>query len=321
MKLHRWFFSLLALGALATAANAAIIPTSKGIGADAEVRDHQPTTNLGASTELASRIVDNFPVGHATDGTDRFSAMYLKFDITGQTAIPNQETSVRLTVRNNNLGPNRLQDTTPPGNNTAFRTGIAFYGLDRDDPGNNWAENTITYITAPGMANGGDFNNGTKDFDFVDPDGAGPLRAPLSALGVVLLPAIGTQNHLAVGAEVLFSSTALNTFVTQSLNAGKTSVTIVAAVVHDGKVPVNDWKNFNYLFNPKEIQTLQADTNYDADTTDPNNALGSPWSAASNATDANGFSPFSPQLIIVPEPSSLALIGLATLAAVRRRRS
>jgi hypothetical protein len=325
MKVHRLGISLLALGAviaLAPAATAAIIATSKGIGADAEVRDHQPTTNFGASTELATRIVDNHPLGGASDGSDRFSAMYMKFDITGQTALPNQTTSVRMTYRNDNLGANRLTDTTPPGTNTAFRTGIAFYGLDRDDPGNSWDESTITYINAPGMANGGDFNNGTKDLDFLDPDGAGPLRAPLTPLGVTLFPALGTQNRLPTGGELLFSNTNLNNFVTQSLNAGKTSVTIVAAIVHDGKVPVNDWKNFNYLFNPKEQLTINTDAAYDADTTDPNNPLGSPWGGASNAADANGFSPFSPQLIVVPEPSALALagLGLAALARVRRRR-
>ena len=69
---------------LAPAASAVVIATSKGAGADAEVRDHQPATNLGASTELATRILDNFPAG-ASDVNDRFSAMYMKFDITGQT--------------------------------------------------------------------------------------------------------------------------------------------------------------------------------------------------------------------------------------------
>jgi hypothetical protein len=323
MKLHRVCFAILALGvvtAYAVQVSAAVIATSKGIGADAEVRDHQPTTNLGASTELASRIVDNFPFGHANDGNDRFSAMYLKFDITGQTALPNQKTSVRLTYRNTNLTPNRVHDTTPPGDNFDFRTGIAFYGLDRDDPGNNWSEATITYLTAPGLAAGGDFDNGTKDLDFVDPDGAGPLRAPLTPLGVRLFPVVPPQNRLPVGGELIFSSNALNDFVTQSLNAGKTSVTIVAAIAHDGKIPINDWKNFNYLFNPKEQVTLTADTAYDADTTDPNNTLGSPFSAASNAADANGFSPFSPQLILVPEPSSLVLLGLAAAAMACGRR-
>jgi hypothetical protein len=100
-------------------------------------------------------------------------------------------------------------------------------------------------------------------------------------------------------------------------------VTIVAAILHDGKVPVNDWKNFNYLFNPKEQTTLLTDTGYDSDTTDPNNPLGSPHSGASNATDANGFSPFSPQLILVPEPAGFALLvmgGMGALLARRRTR-
>ncbi len=289
---------LLAFILPAAAAPAAVIATSKGIGADAEVRDHQPTTNFGASTELATRIVDNFPLGHANDGTDRFSAMYLKFDITGQAVLPSQITSLRLTYRNNTFGANRVEDTTPPGDNTGYRTGLAFYGLDRDDPGNNWSESAITYLNAPGMAGGGDLNNGTKDFDFVDPDGAGPLRAPLTPLGVAIFPEVEPQNHLPVGGALLFSNTALNTFVTNSLNAGKTSVTIVAAVVHDGKVPVTDWKNFSYLFNPKEQTTLNADVNYDSNINDPDNPLGSPWSGASNVADASGFSPFSPQLII-----------------------
>ena len=101
---------------LAPAASAVVIATSKGAGADAEVRDHQPATNLGASTELATRILDNFPAG-ASDVNDRFSAMYMKFDITGQFDVPNQATSVRLTYRNSNLTPNRVHDPTPPGNN------------------------------------------------------------------------------------------------------------------------------------------------------------------------------------------------------------
>jgi hypothetical protein len=77
-------------------------------------------------------------------------------------------------------------------------------------------------------------------------------------------------------------------------------VTIVAGIVHDGKIPITDWRNFNYLFNSKEQTTLTIDVGYDSDTTNPNNPLGSPWSAASNAEDASGFSPFSPQLIFAP---------------------
>jgi hypothetical protein len=286
---------------LAPVAPAIVIATSKGSGADAEVRDHQPATNFGASTELATRILDNFPSG-GSDGNDRFSAMYMKFDLTGQTAFSNQTTAVRLTYRNSNFTPNRVHDTTPPGNNMDFRTGLAFYGLDRDHAGNNWSEATITYSNAPGIAS--DDNNGTKDYDFVDPDGGGPLRAPLTPLGIALFAQVPPQNRLPVGGALVFTSDALNNFLVTSLNAGKTTVTIVAGIVHDGKVPITDWKNFNYAFNPKEQTTLNTDVGYDYDTTNPSNPLGSPWSAASNAENAAGFSAFSPQLIFSDRPAT-----------------
>ena len=311
-------FPAIAVIAPASQVGAAVIPTSFGVGADAEVRDHQPTSNLGLGNELASRIVDNYPTGHVNDSSDRFSAIYLKFDLTGSTLGEGGTTAVRLTWRNTNVTPNRTQDTATP--NPDFRTGLAFYGLDRDHPGNAWEEGTLTYANAPGLVSDGD--NGTKDYDFVDPDGAGSARAPLTALGVGLFPLVPPQNHQPVGGEILFSSANLNAFIQQALDSGKQSVTIVAGVVHDGKIPVNDWKNFNYLFNPKEKITLEADTNYDADTTDPNNPLGSPWSGASNATDANGFSPFSPQLILtpIPEPGSITLAAMAGLGLLARRR-
>jgi hypothetical protein len=319
MKLQRWFASCLALGAMlgmATTAQAVIIPTSFGVGADAEVREEAPTTNRGASNEIASRIIDNFPLGSASDGNDRNSLIYLKFDLTGQGLLNGATTSLRMTYRNTNLTPNRIRDTATP--NFDFRTGMAFFGLHPDHAGNNWTEAGITYLTAPGLVP--DFNNGTKDYDTVDPDGNGPLVAPLVPLGVELFTELGTQNRLPVGGEMLFSSAALDSFIGSALAKGKTTVTIVAGVVHDGKIPINDWKNFNYLFNPKEMTTLNNDPGYDSDTTNPNNPLGSPWSGASNATDANGFSPFSPQLIIVPEPSSLALLGLGALVFAARRR-
>ncbi len=313
--MHYLHLSFLAIVLPAGAKAAAIIATSFGAGADAEVRDHQATTNFGASTELGSRILDNFPAG-ASDGNDRFSAIYLKFDLTGSTLAADEDVLVRLTIRNANFTPNRLQDTASP--NPDFRTGLAFYGLDRDHAGNSWSENTITYSNAPGLASDG--NNGTKDYDFVDPDGAGSLRAPLTPLGAALFGVVAPQNRLPIGGEVVFSSPALENFIRASINAGKPTVTIVFGLLHDGKVPVNDWRNFNYLFNPKEQITLNTDTGYDADINNPNNPLGSPWSAASNAENANGFSPFSPQLIFIPEPSAsaLAVIGLGALLARRK---
>src|SRR4029078_935649 len=243
MKLQRTALFFLAAGALismAPVARASVIATTKGIGADAEVRDHQSTTNFGASTELATRIIDNIqgPLGSG-DGNDRFSAMYLKFDLAGETALPGLGTFVRLTFRNNNLTGNRLPDTQAP--ELTNRTGIAFYGLNRLHAGNTWDEATITYSNAPGLQGGGDFDNGTKDLDIApDPDGSGPLFQTLIPLGVKLFPVLGTQNHLPVGGELKFTSPQLNAFVMSALPNVDPTLTIVACIVHDGKVPIND---------------------------------------------------------------------------------
>jgi hypothetical protein len=316
MKLHQFAVSSLALGALALApaARAALIPTNFGAGADAEVREEAPTTNRGSNSEIASRIIDNFPAGHANDGNDRNSLFYLKFDITGQGPLGDQTTAIQLTYRNNNLSPNRVHDTETP--NLEFRTGIAFYGLHPDHAGNNWDESTITYLTAPGLNFDG--NVGTKDYDTVDPDGGGgPMVAPLIPLGVKLYPVVPPQNRLPIGGIFRFASDDLDDFIGDALEAGKSTVTIVAGIVHDGKIPITSWKNFNYLFNPKEQTTLNTDAAYDADVNNPDNPLGSPWSGADNSAGA-----FSPTLAIVPEPSAMGLLVLSSgaLGLGRRRR-
>jgi hypothetical protein len=123
------------------------------------------------------------------------------------------------------------------------------------------------------------------------------LNSSLTYLGTLTFPPLGVQNRLAVGSSVVFRSAALNTFILNAVNGGATNVTLVSIILHSGDEPVNDWKNFNYLFVSKEQTTLSTDVGYDADVTNPSNPLGSPHSAASNATGA-----YSPALRLDPVP-------------------
>ena len=284
------------------AADAAWVPTYFGNGADAEVRESNPTQNRGVSTEIASRVRNGFPLGDANDGSDRNSAIYTKFDLSG-TLIPDQfVTAFRMTYRNNNLNGTRIQDSITP--NPAVRTGLAVYGLN---PALDWSEDTINYLNAPGITFDGDV--GTKDFN-----------SDLTFLGTVLFPAIGTQNWLPVGQALIFQSANLDQFVADAVTGGATQVTLVSTVIHGADTPFSTWLNFNYLFNPKEQTTLNSDTNYDADINDPGNPLGSPFSGADNSTGL-----FSPALLIqstaVPVPGVLwlELVAVGGLGLWRRR--
>lgn len=295
----------LAIAAMAVAQSAmgATIwtPTNYGIGADAEVREEAPVTNRGSNTELATRIRNDVALGDPNDGNDRNSAMYVKIDLADRAMPADGKTAFRMTYRNNNMNSSRIQDTVTPNPNV--RTGIAIYGLNKQALG-NWDESTITYLNAPGITFDGDV--GTKDWN-----------ADLTFLGVAQFPAMGTQNWNPVGGQLVFQSAHLDNFVNTAITAGWGSVTLVGTTLHGGDAPFPNWINFNYLFNPKEMLTLNADPNYDSDTTDPNNALGSPWSAASNA---NGE--FSPSLLlaVVPEPTSLVLFGVAAISSLLGRR-
>ena len=113
----------------------------------------------------------------------------------------------------------------------------------------------------------------------------------------MMFPAVGVQNHLAVGSSVVLRSAALNNFISSAVGGGATQVTLVTVHRPRGEGGVNDIRNFNYVFNPKEQITLSIDTGYDADTTNPSNPLGSPHSGASNATGA-----YSPALRLDPVP-------------------
>lgn len=286
------------IGLGASAVRADWIPTNFGVGADAEVRESSPTTNRGASTEIASRVKNDVPLGSPEDGNDRNSAIYTKFDLSGVDIPTPLTTAFRMTYRNNNLSGPRIQDTVTP--NPAVRTGLAIYGLTNAGL-SNWDESTITYLNAPGITFDGDV--GTKDFN-----------GDLTFLGTVNFPEIGSQNWLPVGDQLVFTSANLDQFVSDAVAGGATTVTLVSTVIHGGDTPFVTWRNFNYLFNPKEQVTLNNDVNWDADVSDPNNPLGSPYSGADNSTGL-----FSPSLLIAPEPST-AVLGLFALLGIAGRR-
>lgn len=278
-----------------------VIPTNLGVGADAEVRDHQPITNFGASTELASRVRSEFPLGDPNDGSDRHSVMYLKFDLSGLVPGDAAGSRVHLTARNNNqLIPGRVYDTDNVDPDFG-RNGLNFYGI----PGATFTENTITYINAPGLTFDG--NAGTKDWN-----------ASAQLLGTVDFN-LGTTNGYYVGQQIRFhNSPALDAYIANEIATNPAGVAVIAVEIRNAGTldEPSGWRNFNYLFNPKEMLTLNTNTSWDGDTTDPNNPLGGPFSGASNADGR-----FSPTLTLgVPEPGSLVLMGVAAFASLLGRR-
>lgn len=294
--------SLLSLAVLCASATAAPIwvPTNFGAGADAEVRESNPTQNRGTSTEIASRIKNavNATVDPGADGGDRNSLIYVKIDLTNAQMPADGKTAFRMTYRNSSLSSGRVEDYITPNSN--LRTGMAFYGLD---PSLTWDESTLSYLNAPGMTPDGDV--GTRD-----------LNGDLEFLGTATFPALGTQNHLPIGGELKFESENLDAFVQASIDAGESEVTLVSHVLHDGGPffsQFGNWINFNYLFNPKEQVTLNGD-NYDAG--DGNGNIGNLFSTDNSTGD------FSPALLLVqvPEPTTSILFGLALTAGLARRR-
>jgi hypothetical protein len=294
--------ALLAVACGSLPAEAAIVrPTNFGVGADANPRDDVVAPS-GASTELGLRIRNDFALGDPADSGDRHGVMYLKFDLSGLTVADAVSTAVRVTARNNNqITSGRAYDTD--GVNPDYgRNGLRYYGI----PGATFDESSLIYFTAPGLTYDG--NRGTKDWN-----------ASAQLLGEVDFD-LGTSNGYYVGQPVILSgSPVLDAFIAGEIATNPNGVAVIAVELQNNGLADEPatWKNFNYLFNPKEMLTLNTNATWDADINNPNNPLGGPHSGASNADGA-----FSPTLILgyVPEPNSFVLLGLAALSTLLNRR-
>lgn len=283
---------LLAVVLFVADAKAWRITTNMG-GADCEMREESPTSNRGASTEIASRV----SAKSLGASYDHQSLIYLKFNVSSLTpADLLGDIIVRTTIRNTNMAPGRYQDTVEP---IGPNTGWDYYVLDPTMDGADWDESTITPETAPGLYVDGDYT--TKPiYDFL-----GQLNPGLTYLGQRLYDdQYLVSGHLAVGAPfdfVLNPGSALHQAIEAAQSTNHQTVTIVMCIAHNADNDNPNWINFNYLFNPKEMTTL-------------NNDAASPWGGMSNADGR-----FSPQLTNVPEPTTMVLLGLGTLLLRKKR--
>jgi hypothetical protein len=325
----------LGWGTWASKLSAAIVIPTNLNGADAEVResDINPCTdplvcvpgtplgtNRGASTELATRLKDS-----TANSGDRSSSIYLKFDITGVTQqdLDSFPARLRLHVRNSNQIQQGRTVNTPPNSMDPVTMTFNVYGLNNFALG-NWDESTITHYNAPGIT------PDSPNTPLQDP-GKYNFNSDLTLLGTFQFPTVPPQNSLAVGSPVDFTDPngRLKNLLQTAKDTGQDHLTLVVAHGLDGFLPTaeelmmnpnsqttpGNFLNFNYLFIPKEMNPLNVDTAWDADTTNPDNPLGGPFSAADNS-----LGQFSPKLMLVPEPGSLALLSLGIWIALALRR-
>ncbi|MDZ4656033.1 MAG: PEP-CTERM sorting domain-containing protein [Bythopirellula sp.] len=321
MKKQLRFTFLLASGlavALMQGASARTISTFDLGGADAEVREAAPTTPRGAMVELGMR-----------EATAHNGHVYMKFGVQGVNAANlNHPITVRTTWMLNNLGNARIEDeidqvsaTFNDNPNVMFD----YFVLDPNNAKANWNEATMIYgpgpQAAPALAFDGNFATddliigpgnltylGSNELRSLARNGNGPGSIPI-------------ENRIPLGEafDLTFApGSALHLAIVAAQATGHKTVTVVTTLQHDfNTVGVSpDWVNHNYVFTPKEKNPMNIDTAYDSDTTNPNNPLGSPHNGAAN-TQAN---PFAPQLLLVPEPTSMALLGLCSLSLLVRRR-
>lgn len=274
-------------------ANAWRITTNDPGGADCEMREENPDTNRGSSNEIASRV----SAKSLGASYDHQALIYLKFGVANITAADLLgDINVQTTFRNTNLASGRFQDTVEP---IGPNTGWDYYVLDPTMPGADWDELTITPNTAPGLYVDGDFT--TKPiYDFL-----GDLNQGLTYLGTQLYDSSRmVSGRLLVGDKFTLINnpgSALHDAIVAAQGTDHQTVTIVMTIAHNADNDNPQWINFNYLFNPKEKLTLDKDPL-------------SPWGGLSNE---NGE--FSPALTNVPEPTTLALLGLGGLLLRRKR--
>jgi len=291
-----------------------IITTGFGNGGDAEVREEAATTNRGTNVEFATRV-----------GSTQNSVDFAKLDVSGVTAAQLLEPiTYRLSFGGTNLAVSRVQDTTVTA---GPNNGLVYYVLDPTNAGAAWGETTITYANAPGLTY--DSNVATKDYN--------TSAGNLTLLGTKLFRSLNNENHLPVGEGhdlTLAPGSPLHLAIAAAQLTSHKTVTIVSGIQHDGTVVNSNWLGFNYIFNSDDRTPLLNDNAYDNDVSAADGNEGSPYScqvsgsntcpngiitSLNNASDTFAF---SPQLIIVPEPSCLMLLAAAGLGgALMRRRA